>query len=428
MSRAIVLVPFFALWLAAPGEALAQRDSRFKSGNIEVVHDLTFYEENGGRTTDELYFHQLLRDRIAFGLCYEAVRYRRMPTTYYHPRGPIGVAFQRYNWFPGPTNTYHADARLAVSLVGEGAGLGLANLHVGMLESLWTEPPVAVIGMAAGTPASYARPLQQFHFFEANKDIIDLNQRTGKDVFFHFISDAQARGAELKFIQGSDRRALRDSAPTNFYKLMILEACTGEDREKIALDLLTKEGIAECFEHLADDGILCVHTSHRFIDMPPVLGAIGKELKLSTMRALDSESDRDFDRGRPNLAQVGHWTSEWVMMSRHKKTLDRICQPPEAYKGDEQYWTEPRPFDHVWTEKGPNLLDGVLRGHPVSMWYSEAAEPVVNVMSKAARVVGLNGGRAQAFIRNLHYLPAPVADWYVRWQLDRSPRVETLWP
>ena len=44
----------------------------------------------------------------------------RLPTTYYHDKSPIGVVLQKYNWFPGKENTYHADARLPASLIGMG--------------------------------------------------------------------------------------------------------------------------------------------------------------------------------------------------------------------------------------------------------------------------------------------------------------------
>src|SRR5206468_1122457 len=136
------------------------------------------------------------------------------------------------------------------------------------------------IGMEAGTPASYARPFQHFDFYEPTREIIDLHERTGKDRFFHFIPDARERGAVIKVIHGSPRQQLAKNGPRHFYRLMVLEACSGENGEKLFLDMFTKEGIAQCFENLADDGILAVHTSHRFISLPPILATIAADLKL----------------------------------------------------------------------------------------------------------------------------------------------------
>src|SRR4051794_18231940 len=68
------------------------------------------------------------------------------------------------------------------------------------------------------------------------------------------------------------------------YQPLILEACCGEDGEKIFLDLFTREGIEQCLQALTDDGVLCVHTSHRFLDLPSVLARIAGELGLATRR------------------------------------------------------------------------------------------------------------------------------------------------
>src|SRR5262249_47147460 len=237
--------------------------------------------------------------------------------TYYHPQGPVGVALAKFNWFPwGPVTTYAADARLPASLIGLGAPTPSLNLPLTQLVAVWSEPPIAVIGMNAGTPASYARPFQHLHFYEPTKEIIELNEGK-KQRFFHFIPDARERGVQIRVSHGNPRQKLRDEGPRKFYHLMILEACSGENGEKLFLDLWTKEGIAQCCAHLADDGVLCVHTSHRFIDLPPVLAAIGKDLNLHVNRGMDlAPGNQRWRGGTADLAEVGHYTSEWVLLAR----------------------------------------------------------------------------------------------------------------
>src|SRR5262245_13186097 len=200
--------------------------------------------------------------------------------------------------------------------------------------------------------------------------MIDLNEGKPKP-FFQFVLDARSRGAQIRYIEGSPRQKLREQGPRSFYHIMILEACTGENGEKIFLDLFTKEGIAQCFEHLVHDGVLCVHTSHRFVDLPPVLAAIGKELKLHVSRGQDEAPGYSSE-----LAEVGHFTSQWVLLARRENVLNAICKAPANYDElrmkrrpngvggtpGEPYWTTPTPLDRVWTDKGPNLLHGVLRG------------------------------------------------------------------
>src|SRR5205807_2692816 len=121
----------------------------------------------------------------------------------------------------------------------------------------------------------------------------------------HFIPDARRRGAALRIYQGSPRQLVKHG-PRSFYHLMILEACSGENGEKLFLELLTREGIAQCLEHLVDDGVLCVHTSHRFVDLPPVLAAIGAELKLHVRRGHDQAPGSSERGGKMELAEIGH--------------------------------------------------------------------------------------------------------------------------
>src|SRR5262249_26490574 len=111
----------------------------------------------------------------------------RMPTTYYHPDSPIGVVLRKLNWFPGQKNTYAADARPAVTLAGLGAVPPGSGLPDAALTALWSEPPIGVVTMYAGTPAAYARPLQTMDFYENNSRIIDLSLPKKGEPWFTYI-------------------------------------------------------------------------------------------------------------------------------------------------------------------------------------------------------------------------------------------------
>ena len=364
MPSRYALLPILVCLFVAPAPMLAQRkldDFRFRSGSLKVNRQLESGIDDAKHL--QLFHHTILRDQINFGICYEDPKYRRIAATYYHPSGPVGMAFLKFNWFPGTVHTYHADARLAASLIGLGC---LGPDHVPFLTAAWSEPPVAIIGMAAGTPAAYARPFQHFDFYEPTKGVIDLNERNA-DRFFHFIPDARNEAPPSASCTAHRASNCKKTRPRNFYHLMILESCSGEDGEKIFLDLFTKEGIAQCMEHLVDDGVLCVHTSHRFVDLPPVLAAIAQELKLQVRRGHDQAPGNARD-GKATLTEVGHFTSEWVMLARHPRVLDAFCKTPADYDKmvarknvmREKYWETPRPGEQVWTDKGPNLLHGVL--------------------------------------------------------------------
>ncbi len=96
----------------------------------------------------------------------------RLATTYYHRYGPVGIVMEQYNWFPGRQNTFHADARMPVTMVGQiAAGLGTSSLPLGTLVETWSEPPFATIGLGTGTMVSYARPYGHMTYYEID-DVI----------------------------------------------------------------------------------------------------------------------------------------------------------------------------------------------------------------------------------------------------------------
>src|SRR6185295_13012704 len=94
------------------------------------------------------------------------------------------------------------------------------------------------------------------------------------------------------------------------------------------------------------------------------------------------------ESGRNTLEETGHFTSEWVMVSRSKKSLDDVCTPPPNYDQlmrklpfgrGEKYWESPKRVAQVWIDKGPNLLDDVLRAHPFATRWTAAVDPIAEV-------------------------------------------------
>ena len=126
------------------------------------------------------------------------------------------------------------------------------------------------------------------------------------------------------------------------------------------------------FEHLTEEGILCVHTSNRFVDLPKVVAAVASAAEvyddkrnkttLKHMRGHDANEDH----------RRGHFTSEWVMVARETKFIlkeggdaafqkaynQALAEKPNSRRED--YWSsvpiEPR---YVWTDDYYNLLSVV---------------------------------------------------------------------
>jgi hypothetical protein len=250
--------------------------------------------------------------------------FSRLATTYYHRNGPVGRAMETMNWFPGPENTYWADARMPASLIGQIAPLG--GLPLTPMVGVWSEPPIGKVFLAEGGIASYGRPYQWIDFYERNPEIVSLSSPPNRQpVRFSFIEDARARGAYVCIIEGLERKALAEKGPRDFYKVLVVELLRGGTsflkQSLVSEDLMTKEAMALYFAMLTDQGILLIHTSNRNYDLPPVLGDVAASLGLSCATAHDMGAG--FGPGAAPPAK-GHFTSEWVIVARRPEALARV--------------------------------------------------------------------------------------------------------
>ena len=59
--------------------------------------------------------------------------------------------------------------------------------------------------------------------------------------------------------------------PESFYHMMVVDAFSSD---AIPAHLLTEEAFKMYFDRLSEQGILCVHTSNRFVDLPKVVAAM----------------------------------------------------------------------------------------------------------------------------------------------------------
>jgi hypothetical protein len=334
----------------------------FQAPGIEV---LTRSQEDGS------VYHYLMYNRVYMGRNYDrpkkekdrgkpSVDFSRLPTTYFHDKSPIGVVMQKYDWFPGRPNTYAADARLPASLIGMGGDVW------GQVTHLWSEPPVAVLGMDVATMASYARPTQVFHFTERVPTFVKLSLPKEKEKqFFHYAQDALDRGTALKVFEGEPRETMEKNDFDAFYQLIVIETYKLPVIE-VHKELLTKEAIRMLMSKTREDGILCFHTSNRYYDLVPILASAAKELKLACLHGSDrAEWEKDERRD-------DRFTSDWVLIAREWDHLAHL-KPPQDYDKQENrfgekvpFWDPPKITDKkfIWTDKGENSFRGIYRSDP----------------------------------------------------------------
>ena len=327
--------------------------------------------------------------------------YSRHATTYYHRFGPAGIVMEKYCWFREPENYFSSDARIAASLVGQITPAFGMPLPIDPLVDLWSEPPFATIGLGTGTMASYARPYGHCHYYEIDNLVKRLSLRKGKDwepqvltyevindknltaPHFTYLRDALARGSHVQVLMGDARLRMalpyvnhyedpeRGGGPMHFYHMMVVDAFSSD---AIPAHLITQQAIAMYMERLTEGGVLCVHTSNRFVDLVRVVADVADSLDLASRRGHDNA---------PYTDKVGHFTSEWVMVYRktvtdptdpeRKRKIPNFwathLRPPAGWaaanraKGivGEEYWTTPTVHGrYVWTDDLYNILS-VLR-------------------------------------------------------------------
>jgi hypothetical protein len=340
----------------APGKAHQLARALADAGQLHA--GLDFFDVQESTYPDGTRANKLFTlDRTLVGENFtHPVQLRRLATTYYHRRGPVGVVLERFNWLPGPVNTYWADARLPASLVALAAGdlLSASPMPLGPVIGAWSEPAIAVIGLECGTLASYGRPYQHLHFYDKSEELKQLVlSPPGRPPHFHYLYDALERGCALKVLTG-DRGILSRDAPDNFYHVLIVETSRG-GTDNIYMELLTTEAMTLYFAKLAEKGILCMHVSNRHLDLTPVVADIARSLSFACRHARDAgppgELKQEEDRG--------HFGSEWVIVARKNEYLEHLKAPLGHANGFEGFWRRPRPSGRpAWTDADISAMKG----------------------------------------------------------------------
>ena len=223
---------------------------------------------------------------------------RLEPMSYYHRRGPLGEVFT-------------------------------------VLDDSSPSSRVAAVGLGAGVMAAYARPGDQWTFYEINPGAIAIAR---DERYFTFLRDCHA--AALTIVPGDARMRLRE-APERAYDLIVLDAFSSDS---IPVHLVTREALALYLEKLAPGGRIALHVSHRLLDLRPVLGALAAERGL-VARVAEDPPGKALARGQDS--------SRWVVMVRSDGDLGAIAADPR--------WQPlpTAPGARPWTDDFSNLLGAV---------------------------------------------------------------------
>ncbi len=199
---------------------------------------------------------------------------RSQPLCYYHRTGPVGDVFR---------------------LLADGGGA----------------EQIGVIGLGTGSIAAYGRPGQRITFYEIDPAVERIAR---DDRYFTFLRD---QPAEVRVVLGDARLTLAQ-APPDRYDLLVLDAFSSD---AIPVHLVTREALRLYLEKLADAGVLAMHVSNRYLDLPPVLGNLAADAGLACRIRRD---DRILaaDRAEGKLGSV------WIVMARKSDDLGALTDDP----------------------------------------------------------------------------------------------------
>ena len=231
----------------------------------------------------------LIHGTILHGTQYLAPELQRRPTSYYTPSSGIG--------------------RL------------LEALHPSL-----TPLRVGVIGLGAGTLATYGAKGDVFRFYDINPNVLVIAQRD-----FTFLKDSDAT-IELPL---GDARLSLEREPKQHFDVLVIDAFSSD---AIPVHLITSEALAIYQRHMKAGGVIAFHVTNRFLNLIPVAEALAHAHELHAIHIADEGDDSLASR------------SDWVLISDRRELFDKAALAEGATE------IETRRDWRVWTDDFNNLV------------------------------------------------------------------------
>ncbi len=186
-----------------------------------------------------------------------------------------------------------------------GSGVGQAMQALGPLYG--PAARVGVVGLGTGTLSCYARPGEQWRFYEIDPAVVRIARDTGQ---FSYLSrclpDPVIRIGDARIALAGERTASLD--------LLALDAFSSDT---VPMHLMTREAFATYGRVVSRNGLLLVHISNRYIDLEPVVAAAAREAGWHAVHLLYRPSPLDTDHPSP---------SDWIALSRDLRAIALLRQ------------------------------------------------------------------------------------------------------
>ncbi|HEV2747357.1 MAG TPA: fused MFS/spermidine synthase [Allosphingosinicella sp.] len=182
------------------------------------------------------------------------------------------------------------------------SGVGLA---LGSAERLFgPRARIGVVGLGTGTLACYARPAQDWRFFEIDPSMVRLASDSG---YFTFLRQC---APHARMVIGDARLTLARQPPASL-DMLAIDAFSSDS---VPMHLLTREAFGVYARALQPRGILLVHISNRYLDLEPVVAASARQGGWAAAKLHYSPQD--------SPRELNTTASVWIAMAPRQEALD----------------------------------------------------------------------------------------------------------
>lgn len=193
---------------------------------------------------------------------------------------------------------------------------------------------VGILGLGIGAMACYAKPGEDWHFYEIDQKVVDI---AVDPALFDFMPRCGA-GAPIHL--GDARIVLQGQTDLRF-DVLVIDAYSSDS---VPVHLTTLEAVQLYLDRLGDDGLLVFHITNRYYDLAPPLAAIAQALGLELRVKTRTEAEVD-----PTEGDV---RSTVAVLARSEAALGALANDPA--------WARLPVTDRApWTDDHANVLSAL---------------------------------------------------------------------
>lgn len=217
------------------------------------------------------------------------------PLTYYSRQGPMGQLFK----------AYHA------------------------VDQQWQ---VGVVGLGAGALACYAKPQQNWTFYEIDPAVVEIAKNPN---YFTYLQ----RCTPKAIIAIGDARLLLQTEADGKFDLLVIDAFSSDS---IPTHLLTQEALQLYFSKLAENGLLSFHITNRHLQLKKVLADHAKQLHYAAL----------IQEFKPQQQTPLVTATDWFILAKNEQTLMPL------YQNGLGRWQKPSLYFDMkpWTDDFTNII------------------------------------------------------------------------